>query len=157
VLYCRAQGHYKEAGKWLRECLKGYEGVVKKLVVLLVVGGLFSYLVLPGLIENQVAGRLQVALGAPTKPDVEVSSSFPPELLLGRIDRIQVKMDQMSVQGFALYNARADLRGVNDSVQSLFEGDPGIESTSCSLSVEAPAVFINQNQACLSYLGLGPV
>jgi hypothetical protein len=132
-------------------------GFTKKLIAILVVGGLFSYLVLPGLIENQIAGRLQEAFGTPTKPEVEVSSSFPPELLLGRIDRIQVKMDQMSVQGFALYNARADLRGVKVSVPSLLEGIPRIESTSCSLSVEAPVVLIDQNEACLSYLGLGPV
>jgi hypothetical protein len=131
-------------------------GFTKKLIAILVVGGLFSYLVLPGLIENQIAGRLQEAFGTPTKPEVEVSSSFPPELLLGRIDRIQVKMDQMSVQGFALYNARADLRGVKVSVPSLLEGIPGIESMSCSLSVEVPAVSIVENQACLSYLGLGP-
>jgi hypothetical protein len=132
-------------------------GFTKKLIAILVVGGLFSYLVLPGLIENQIAGRLQEAFGTPTKPEVEVSSSFPPELLLGRIDRIQVKMDQMSVQGFALYNARVDLRGVKVSVPSLLEGIPRIESTSCSLSVEAPVVLIDQNEACLSYLGLGPV
>ena len=132
-------------------------GFTKKLIAILVVGGLFSYLVLPGLIENQIAGRLQEAFGTPTKPEVEVSSSFPPELLLGRIDRIQVRMDQMSVQGFALYNARADLRGVKVSVPSLLEGIPRIESTSCSLSVEAPVVLIDQNEACLSYLGLGPV
>jgi hypothetical protein len=131
-------------------------GFTKKLIAILVVGGLFSYLVLPVLIENQIAGRLQEAFGTPTKPEVEVSSSFPPELLLGRIDRIQVKMDQMSVQGFALYNARVDLRGVKVSVPSLLEGIPGIESTSCSLSVEVPAVSIVGNQACLSYLGLGP-
>jgi hypothetical protein len=132
-------------------------GLAKILVVLLVLGGLFSYLVLPGLIENQVAGRLQEAFGAPTKPDVEVSSSFPPELLLGRIDRIQVRVDQGSLQGVALYNAQVDLRGVNVSVPSLLEGYPIIETQSCSLSVEAPAVLINQNQACLSYLGLGSV
>jgi len=66
-------------------------GFMTKLVVLLVLGGLFSYLVLPGLIEGQLAGRLQAAFGATTKPDVEVSSNFPPEMLLGRIDRIQVK------------------------------------------------------------------
>src|SRR5918995_5473683 len=126
-----------------------------KLIVLLALGGLFSYLVLPGVVENQLAQRLQEAFGTPTKPDVEVSSSFPPELLLGRIDRIQGRMDQVSLQGFALYNARADLRGVKVSVPSLLEGIPGIESTSCSLSVEVPAVSIVENQACLSYLGLG--
>jgi len=132
-------------------------GLAKKLVVLLVLGGLFSYLVLPGLLENQIAGRLQEAFGTPTKPEVVVSSSFPPELLLGRIDRVQVRIDQGSLQGFALYNAQADLRSVNVSVASLLEGHPGIESQSCSLSVEVPAVLINQNQACLSYLGLGSV
>ena len=131
--------------------------LVRKLVALAVVGGLFSYLVLPGLIETQLAQRLQEAFGAPTKPDVEVSSSFPPELLLGRIDRIQVRAEQISLQGVALYNARADLRGVNVSVPSLLEGNPIIETQSCSMSVEVPAVSIDQNQACLGYLGLGPV
>jgi hypothetical protein len=128
-----------------------------KLAALIALGGIFSYLVLPGLIENQLADRLQGALGAPTKPDVQVSSSFPPEMLLGRIDRIQVRTDQISLQGVPLYNAQADLKGVNVSVPSLLEGNPIIETQSCSLSVEAPAVLINQNQACLGYLGLGPV
>jgi hypothetical protein len=132
-------------------------GLTTKLAALLVLGGLFSYLVLPGVIENQLAQRLQEAFGAPTKPDVEVSSSFPPELLLGRIDRIQVTMDQINLQGVALYNARADLRGVNVSVPSLLEGSPSIETERCSLIVEVPALLIDQNQACLSYLGLGPV
>src|SRR5688572_7590378 len=128
--------------------------LARTLVALLVLGGLLSYLVLPGLIENQLAQRLQVAFGVPTKPIVKVSSSFPPELLLGRIDRIEVRAEQISLQGVALYNARADLRGVNVSVPSLLEGNPIIETQSCSLSVEAPAVLINQNQACLTYLGL---
>ena len=132
-------------------------GFTRKLVVPLVLVGLFSYLVLPALIENQIAQRLQVAFGAPTKPVVEVSSSFPPEMLLGRIDRIQVSADQMSLQGGAPYKVQADLRGVNVSVPSLLEGNPIIETQSCSLSVEAPAILINQNQACLSYLGLGSV
>jgi hypothetical protein len=129
-------------------------GLARKLVVLLVLGGLFSYLVLPVVIEYLIAGRLQEALGTPTKPDVEVSSNFPPELLLGRIDRIQVTMDQMSVQGYALYNAQADLGGVKVSVPSLLEGYPRIETQSCSLSAGEPVVPIVQGQACLSYLGL---
>jgi hypothetical protein len=132
-------------------------GLTKNLIVLLVLGGFFSYLVLPGLIENQLAQRLQVAFGAPTEPVVEVSSSFPPEMLLGRIDRIQASADQMSLRRGALYNVQADLRGVNASVPSLLEGNLIIETQSCSLSVEAPAILINQDQACLSYLGLGPV
>ncbi len=130
-------------------------GLAQILIALLVLGGLFCYLVLPGVIENQLAQRMQEAFGAPAKPEVEVSSSFPPELLLGRIDRIQVRMDQISVQGAALYNVRADMGGVNVSVPSLLEGNARIETQSCSLSVEVPAVSIDQNQACLSYLGLG--
>ena len=127
-----------------------------KLVVLLALLGLFSYLVLPGLVEDQISRRLQESIGAPTKPEVEVSSSFPPEMLLGRIDRVRVSSDQMSLQGVAFYNARADLRGVNVSLPSLLEGSPKIETRSCSLAATAPAVQIDQNQACLGYLGLGP-
>src|SRR5918997_5674969 len=129
----------------------------RKVVVLLILAALFFYLVLPLVIESLLAARLQTAFGTPTKPDVEVSSNFPPELLLGRIDRVQVRMDRASLQGVPLYNARADLRGVSVSVPSLLEGSPTIETQSCSLSVEAPAIFINQNRTCLSYLGLGAV
>ncbi len=125
-------------------------GFTTKLVVLLALGGLFSYLVLPGLIENQIAGRLQAAFGAPTRPDVEISSSFPPEMLLGRIDRIQVK----GLESPAFHNARADLKGVRVSVPSLLQGSPSIEAQNCSLNIEVPAVFIDQDQQCLSYLGL---
>lgn len=134
--------------------MKGF--AAKLLVTLLVLGGLFSYLVLPGVIENQLANRLQETFGVPTKPYVEVSSNFPPELLLGRIDRIQVRMDQMSLQGVPLYNAQADLSGVNISVPSLLEGSPRIETQGCSMSVEVPAFSIDENQECLSYLGLAP-
>jgi hypothetical protein len=126
-----------------------------KLVVLLVLVVLFVYLVLPLVIESLIAWRLQTAFGTPTKPEVEETSNFPPELLLGRIERIQVRMDQANLQGAALYNAQADLRGVKVSVPSFLEGNPTIETQSCSLSAEAPAIFINQDQACLSYLGLG--
>jgi hypothetical protein len=66
-------------------------GLAKALVALLVLAGLFSYLALPAAIEDQLAQRLQEGFGLPAEPDVEVSSSFPPELLLGRID--QVRMD----------------------------------------------------------------
>ncbi len=125
-------------------------GFATKLAVLLVLGGLFCYLVLPGLIESQLAGRLQAAFGAPTKPDVVVSSSFPPEMLLGRIDRIQVT----GLESSAFYNAQADLRGVRVSVPSLLEGTPRIGARDCSLSIEAPAVLIDQDQECLRYLGL---
>jgi hypothetical protein len=127
----------------------------RKLVVILVLVVLFLYLVLPLVIESLIAWRLQTAFGTQTKPDVEVSSNFPPEMLLGRIDRVQVTMDQASLQGATLYNTRADLRGVSVSVPSLIDGNLAIETESCSLSVDAPPIFIDQNQACLSYLGLG--
>jgi hypothetical protein len=111
--------------------------------------------VLPLVIESLIAWRLQTAFGTPTKPDVEVSSNFPPMMLLGRMDRVQVTMDQASLQGVAVYNAQADLKDVKVSVPSLLEGNPTIETQSCSLSTETPPIFIDQNQACLNYLGLG--
>lgn len=132
-------------------------GFVTKLVVLLVLVGLFSYLVLPGLVEDQIARRLQESIGTPTKPEVDISSSFPPEMLLGRIDRVRVSADQMSLQGVAFYDARADLRGVNVSVPSLLEGSPSIETRSCTLRASAPVVQIYDNRACLGYLGLALV
>ncbi len=129
----------------------------RKVVVLLILAALFFYLVLPLVIESLLAARLQTAFGTPTKPDVEVSSNFPPELLLGRIDRVQVRMNRASLKGVPLYNARADLKGVNVPVSNLIAGNPIIETQSCSVSVDTPPVLINQNQACLSYLGLGAV
>ena len=127
----------------------------RKLLVILVLVVLLLYLVLPLVMESFIAWRLQTAFGTPTKPNVEVSSNFPPMMLLGRIDRVQVRMDQASLQGVLLYNARADLKGVSVSVPSLIGGTLAIETESCSLSVDAPPIFIDQNQACLNYLGLG--
>jgi hypothetical protein len=77
-------------------------------------------------------------------------------MLVGRFDRVQLSAEQMSLQGVAFYNARADLKGVNVSLASLMGGSPRIETRSCSLSADAPALYIDQNEACLGYLGLGP-
>jgi hypothetical protein len=123
-------------------------------VIPLVLLGLFSYAVLPGLVEDQIARRLQASLGAPTEPEVEVSSSFPPEMLLGRIDRVRVSSDQMSLQGVAFYDARANLGDVSVSLPSLLEGSFSIDARSCSLGASAPPVQIDESQACLGYLGL---
>ena len=121
------------------------KGLAAVLVVLLVLVGLFSYLVLPGVIEDQLARRLQVGLGLPTEPDVEVSSSFPPELLVGRIDR--VRMDAGS--------ARADVRGATVSVPSLLlRGEPVLEAESCSLVAEVPGASTEQYLDCRGYLSL---
>jgi LmeA-like phospholipid-binding/zinc-ribbon domain len=127
----------------------------RRLLVLLVLVGLFLFLVLPVVLEGLIAWRLQTAFGTPTKPDVQLSSNFPPELLLGRIDRIRVGMDQATLQGVTVYCAQADLKDVKVSVPSLLGGNPSIETQSCSISAEAPAIFVNDNQACLGYLGLG--
>ncbi len=81
-------------------------GCVKKLVISLVLVGLLSYVVLPSLVEDLISRRLQRSIGAPTKPQVEISSSFPPKMLLGRIDRVRVRSDQMNLQGVAFYDAR---------------------------------------------------
>ncbi len=129
-------------------------GCVTKLVIPLVLLGLFSYAVLPGLVEDQIARRLQASLGAPTEPEVEVSSSFPPEMLLGRIDRVRVSSDQMSLQGVAFYDARANLGDVSVSLPSLLEGSFSIDARSCSLGASAPPAQVDESQACLGYLGL---
>ncbi len=124
-------------------------------VALSVLAGLFSYLVLPAVIEDQLAQRLQEGLGLPAEPDVEVSSSFPPELLLGRVDRIEVGADRVNLRGLALGGARAELRGVNVSLAGLLRGDPRIEAQGCPLRAEVPAVSIDrEGQECLAYAGL---
>ena len=128
--------------------------MTRNLIVLLVLVGAFSYLLLPGLVEGQIANRLQTSFGTPTKPDVEVSSGFPPMMLLGRIDEVRVKMDQANLQGAILYNTTADLEGVEISLPQLAQGDLDVSTTSCSLSVASPPISITENQACLGYLGL---
>ena len=128
--------------------------LTRNLIVLLILVGVFSYLILPALIEGQIANRLQTAFGTPTKPDVQVSSSFPPVMLLGRIEEVRVTMDQANLQGAILYNTRADLEGVGISLPQLVQGDLDVTTTSCSLSVESPPISITENQACLGYLGL---
>ncbi len=131
-------------------------GCATKLVIPLVLLGIFSYVLLPGLVEDQIARRLQASIGASTEPEVEVSSSFPPEMLLGRIDRVSVSSERMSLQGVAFYDARANLGGVSVSLPSLLEGSFRVEARSCSLGAAAPPVQIDESRACLGYLGLGP-
>lgn len=112
--------------------------------ILLVLAGLFCYLVLPGVVEDQLAQRLQGALGLPTKPDVEVTSNFPPEMLLGRIDRVRMDTGVLT----------ADVRGAKVSILGLLRGEPGLEAESCSLGAEVPGTSTQQYLDCRSYLGL---
>ena len=106
-----------------------------KLVVLLVLGVLVLYLVLPLVIESLIAGGVQTALDTSTKPDVEVSSNFPPMMLLGSIGRVRVSSEQINLPegGDVAYDASADLHGVSVSVPSLIVGEPSIEAESCFL------------------------
>ena len=99
-------------------------GCGTKLVVLLVLGVLLLYLVLPLVLESLIASRVQTELRTQTKPDVEVSSNFPPMMLLGRIDRVLVTTDHSGVL--------ADLKRVSVSVPSLINGNPRINAVSCS-------------------------
>ncbi len=111
--------------------------------VLLLVVGLFSYLLLPGLIESRLAANLQERYGLEKKPMVEVSSNFPPELLLGRIDQIEVQIDQLTREGILLRDLRIDLKDVDVSVPSLLQGDLEREIRSGSLRAEVPEGSIN--------------
>lgn len=112
--------------------------------VFLLVVGLFSYLVLPGLIESRLATNLQAGYGLEEEPSVEISSNFPPELLLGRMDRIEVQIDSFMQEGIRLQNLRVDLRDVDASVPSLFSGNLEREMRAASLVAEAPEESINE-------------
>jgi len=102
-------------------------GCGTKLVVLLVLGGLFFYLVLPPVLESLIASRLDAKLESTTKPEVEVSSRFPPMMLLGSIDQVQVSSDQIG----AYYDARVKLSDVSVSVPSLIVGNLEYETERC--------------------------
>ena len=106
--------------------------------------GLSSYLVLPGLIERWVATNLRQEYGLAREPKVDISSSFPPELLLGRVDRIEVHMDQAVQEGILLRGVRMDLGGVYVSMPSLLQGDPEGESRTAFLRAEVPEASINE-------------
>ena len=122
-------------------------------VLLLLMIGLSSYLVLPGLIERWVAANLRQEYGLAREPGVEVSSSFPPEVLLGRVDRIEVHVDQALQEGILLREVRLDLRDVHVSLPSLLRGDPEVESRTAFLRAEVPEAAINEY---LQRHGLGP-
>lgn len=107
-----------------------------KLVVLLVLGVLVLYLVPSLVIESLIAGRVQTATETSTKPDVEVSSIFPPMMFLGRIDSVQVTLNQPDLQGTQLYNKSGSLQGVSVSVPSLIDGNPSIVAENCSILVD---------------------
>ncbi len=98
-----------------------------KLAVLLVLGVLVLYLVPPLVIESLIAGGVQATLDTTTPLNVKVDSKFPPMMLLGRIDRVQVTVDRPYNDDLIV-----DLDGVSVSVPSLIAGKPSIEAEKCS-------------------------
>ncbi len=112
--------------------------------MLLLVVGLFSYLVLPALIERRLAANLQQEYGLDGKPEVLLSSGFPPGLLLGRVDRIEVRIDQMIQEGTLLRDIRMDLEGVDVSLLSILRGELEGEIRTTSLRAEVPEESINE-------------
>jgi hypothetical protein len=113
-------------------------------LVLLVLAGFFIYALLPGIIESRLAASLRESYGLEEEPTVEVSSSFPPELLLGRMDRIEVRMDSFVREGIRLRDVRVDLRGVDVPVRSLLSGgDLERETRAVSLVASVPEEEIN--------------
>ena len=112
--------------------------------VLLLLAGIFVYAVLPGVIENRISANLQGRYGLEEEPAVEVSSSsFPPELLWGRIDRVEVSIDRLTRGGLALRDVRVDLEDVDVSVRSLLGGNVEREIGYAALRAEVPEVEIN--------------
>ncbi len=121
--------------------LKIFGVAVGALLALFVV---FTYLVLPALIEWRLATNLRDEYGLQERPEVEVSSSFPPELWLGRIDRIEVRIDQLRREGILLQNIRMNLENVNVSVGSLLRGNLEREIQAASLVAEVSEDSINE-------------
>lgn len=75
---------------------------------------------------------------------VEVSSNFPPELLLGRIDRIEIEVGSLKKGEISLPDVRVGLEDVDVSVLSLLRGDLGREIQVGSLVTEALEEPINE-------------
>jgi hypothetical protein len=109
----------------------------------LVFVGVLSYTLVPGLIASRLANDLQERYGLQKEPEVEVSSDFPPELLVGRIDRIEVLMDELTRQGIRLRGVRITVKDADVSVISLVRGDIEREIRTASLVAEAPEKSIN--------------
>ncbi len=91
--------------------------------ILLGLAGIFSYLMLPGLIESRLAANLKERYELEQEPEVEVFSDFPPELLLGRIDQIEVRVDQLARRGIVLRDLRVSFEDVDVSIGDLLRGD----------------------------------
>jgi hypothetical protein len=121
---------------------------LRVLSVLVLVGGLsvgiLAYAVLPTLIEARLAASLQERYELEEEPAVEVYSSSPAKLLLGRIDRIEVHMDSYTREGILLRGLRMGLEDVDVSVLSPLWGNLECDIQRASLVAEVPEESINE-------------
>ncbi|MBD0357231.1 MAG: hypothetical protein ICV57_08665, partial [Rubrobacter sp.] len=62
------------------------------------------------MIESRFATNLREEYGLLLEPEVKVFSVFPPELLLGRVDRTGGQIDQLTREGKPLRDLRIDFR-----------------------------------------------
>ncbi len=113
-------------------------------VAVFLLAGALVYAVLPALIEARVAANLKERYELVQEPAVEVSSTFRPELLLGRADRIRVYIDSFTKEGIRLRNLHVDMEVVDVSVSSLLQRDLEREVRSAALTAEVPEESINQ-------------
>ncbi len=104
--------------------------------------GLSSHLGLPSEIESRFATNLREEYGLLLEPEVEVFSDFPPELLLGCVDRIGGQIDQLTREGKPLWDLRIEFRNADFSVWSLLRGDLERELQAGSLVAVASLSFI---------------
>ncbi len=86
-------------------------------MIFLLAVAIFSYVMLPRLIVSRLAD-LKEQYGLKEEPTVEVYSSFPPELLMGRIDRIDVQVGQFVQEGVLLRGLYVNLENVDISVRA---------------------------------------
>src|SRR5918998_8824 len=114
------------------------------LVVVLLLVGVLAYLVLPTLIESRIAANLKERYGLAEGPVVKVYSEFPPELLLGRADQVEVWIGSFTKEGIPLRNLHVDMEYVDVSVPGLLQGGLEREIRSGALTAEVPEESINQ-------------
>jgi hypothetical protein len=106
--------------------------------------GVFAYAVLPALIEARLAANLKERYELEEEPAVEIYSNFPANLLLGRIDRIEVHMDSYTREGILLRDLRINLEDVDVSILSPVWGNLERDIQRASLVAEVPEESINE-------------
>ena len=106
--------------------------------------GVLANAVLPALIEARLATNLKERYELEGEPTVVVYSNFPAELLLGRVDRVEVHLDSYTREGILLRDVRMDLEDVDVSILSLLPDNPERDVQRASLVAEVPEESINE-------------